>query len=60
MDKLLKNFDHCPQTIDDLINEVIDEMVEPEVKQVLEAVYDEREANIEALRQRQVLDLNKP
>ena len=42
MDKLLKNFDHCQQTIDDLINEVIDEMVEPEVKQVLEAVYDER------------------
>jgi len=45
----------CPQMAEDLINELVDELVEPQLAQILDDSIKEREEKVEALRQKQIV-----
>ena len=53
--QLNKYISTCPQIADELISEVLNELVEPQLAQVLDDLTREREQKIENLRQKQII-----
>ena len=53
--QLNKYMSICPQMAEDLINELVDELVEPQLAQILDDSIKEREEKVEALRQKQIV-----